>query len=152
VRLYCDEMLARLGRWLRAAGYDTAIAEGGLPDGALIVRCAAEARTLLTRDRHLAAAAQGRVTVVRLAETDLAAQARALRSTLGIDWQLAPFTRCLMDNTSLDPAPREMAAQVPASSRVVGGPLRLCPACGRLYWPGGHVRRMLARLELWNSP
>src|SRR4030081_174258 len=27
VRLYCDEMLTRLGRWLRAAGYDTAIAE-----------------------------------------------------------------------------------------------------------------------------
>src|SRR5438128_10712908 len=51
VRLYCDEMLARLGRWLRAAGYDTAIAAGGLPDAALIARCAAEARILVTRDR-----------------------------------------------------------------------------------------------------
>src|SRR6266404_5408815 len=80
-------MLSRLGRWLRAAGYDTAIAEGGLPDGALIARCAAKARTLLTRDRHLAAAAQGRVTVVRLAETGLTAQARALKAALGIDWQ-----------------------------------------------------------------
>src|SRR5437773_1832942 len=145
-------MLARLGRWLRAAGYDTAIAEGGLPDGALIARCAAEARTLLTRDRHLAAAAQGRVTVVRLAETDLAAQARALRNALGIDWQYAPFTRCLVDNTPLAPAPPEMAAQVPPSARAAGGPLRICPECRRLYWPGGHVRRMLARLAGWSAP
>ena len=152
VRLYCDEMLARLGRWLRAAGYDTAIAEGSLPDAALIARCAAEARTLLTRDRHLAAAAQGRVTVVRLGETHVAAQARCLKAALGIDWQHAPFTRCLVDNTALDPAPPEMVAQVPAASRAAGGPLRLCPACGRLYWSGGHVRRMLARLAEWSVP
>ena len=152
MRLYCDEMLARLGRWLRAAGYDTAIAEGGLPDGALIARCAAEARILVTRDRHLAAAAQGSVTVVRLAETGLMAQARALKAALGIDWQHAPFTRCLLDNTPLDPAPPGMAVQVPPASRAAGGPLRVCPGCGRLYWPGGHVRRMLARLGEWNAP
>jgi uncharacterized protein with PIN domain len=141
VRLFCDEMLARLGRWLRAAGYDTAIAEGGVPDRTLIARCAAEGRILLTRDRHLAAVADGRIRVVRLTETAVAAQARASRAALGIDWQKAPFTRCLVDNAPLDPAPPEMAMQVPPSSRAAGGPLRLCPECGRLYWPGGHVRR-----------
>ena len=57
MHLFCDEMLARLGRWLRAAGYDTAIAEGGMPDTALIARCVTEPRVLLTRDRHLAAVA-----------------------------------------------------------------------------------------------
>jgi uncharacterized protein len=152
VRLFCDEMLARLGRWLRAAGYDTAIAEGGMPDAALIARCLAEERILLTRDRHLAAVADGRSQVLRLAENAIAAQARALRTALGIDWQHAPFTRCLVDNTPLAPAPPAMAELVPPSSRAAGGPLQLCPACGRLYWPCGHVRRMLARLELWNSP
>jgi uncharacterized protein with PIN domain len=45
VRLYCDEMLTRLGRWLRAAGYDTAIAESGLADTGIIAQCAAEGRT-----------------------------------------------------------------------------------------------------------
>ena len=34
---------------------------------------------------------------------------------------------------------------------VAGGPLQLCPACDRLYWPGGHVRRMLARLEQFTA-
>jgi len=149
VRLMCDEMLLRLGRWLRAAGYDTAIAEGGSDDAALIARCAAERRVLLTRDRHLAARACGVVPVVRLADDRIEAQAHLLKAALGIDWQRAPFTRCVIDNAVLDLAPPEAAAQVPAGSREAGGPLRRCPRCGRLYWPGGHVRRMQARLSSW---
>jgi uncharacterized protein len=152
LELFCDEMLARLGRWLRAAGYDTAIAEGGLADPAIISQCAAERRTLLTRDCHLAAAAENCVSILRLSETKLAQQAPALRAALGIDWMRAPFTRCLMDNTPLIPAPAEMAAQIPPASRAAGGPVQLCPECRRLYWPGGHVRRMLARLAEWNRP
>jgi uncharacterized protein len=151
MRLSCDEMLARLGRWLRAAGYDTAIAENGMPDAALIARCVAEERILLTRDRHLAGVADGPIVVVCLTETGIAAQARTLRSVLAIDWQHAPFTRCLLDNTPLAPAPPDMASQVPPASRAAGGPLQICPECGRLYWPGGHVRRMLARLADWNA-
>ena len=147
MRLFCDEMLARLGRWLRAAGYDTAIAEGGVPDAVVIARCTAESRVLLTRDRPLAAAANGRVRLVHLTETDVASQACALRIVLGIDWQRAPFTRCLVDNAPLAAAPPEMSARVPPASRAAGGALQICPNCQRLYWPGGHVRRMLARLE-----
>jgi uncharacterized protein with PIN domain len=145
-------MLARLGRWLRAAGYDTAIAKGGLPDRALIARCTAEGRVLLTRDRHLTAVADGRIRIVCLTETSLAAQARALRAVLGVDWQRAPFTRCLVDNAPLGLAPPDMEVQVPPASRAAGGPLHVCPECGRLYWPGGHVRRMLTRLAEWNQP
>src|SRR5438552_9475862 len=90
VRLLCDEMLARLGRWLRAAGYDTEIAAGGMPDRALLARCAAEGRVLLTRDRHLAAIAVARgVRVLRLSESSIEAQARTPRQEHGIDWQRA---------------------------------------------------------------
>jgi uncharacterized protein len=161
VKLFCDEMLGRLGRWLRAAGYDTATAEGGTPDNDILARCVAERRTIITRDRHLETRTQGRVPVVRLSENGIEAQARALRTALGLDWQHAPFTRCLLDNTPLGAAPPEMSVQVPPSSRAAvglqptglsrGGPLRLCPACVRLYWPGGHVRRMQARLAAWNA-
>jgi uncharacterized protein with PIN domain len=145
-------MLARLGRWLRAAGYDTEIAAGGVSDRALVAHCVAEGWVLLTRDRHLAEIAIARgVRVLRLSETTVERQARTLRHSLGIDWRHAPFTRCLVDNAPLDPAPPEAASQVPPSSRAAGGPLRMCPSCGRLYWPGGHVRRMLARLASFNT-
>jgi uncharacterized protein with PIN domain len=152
MKLLCDEMLHRLGRWLRAAGYDTGIAAGGRPDRALVAHCAAEGRVLLTRDRHLAEIATARhVPVLRLSEATVGEQARTLRAALGIDWQYAPFTRCLVDNAPLGLAPPEMTAQVPPDSRAAGGPLRRCPECGRLYWPGGHVRRMQARLAEWNG-
>jgi len=149
MRLLCDEMLQRLGRWLRAAGYDTAIAEGGAADHALIARCAAERRVLITRDRHLAARAYGAVRTVRLGCNHIDDQARSLRVHLGIDWQRAPFTRCIVDNTVLEDASPEAWSRVPASSRAAGGPLRHCRECGRLYWPGGHVRRMQIRLAAW---
>lgn len=83
MRLMCDEMLLRLGRWLRAAGYDAAIAEGAADDAALIARCAAERRVLVTRDRRLAALGRAAVPVVRLTMNRLDAQACALKKRAG---------------------------------------------------------------------
>jgi uncharacterized protein len=151
MRFLCDEMLRGLGKWLRAAGYDTVIAEGGLPDRIVAARCAAEHRILLTRDRHLAATAAGTTRVVLVAGDGIDENAAALRTAIGIDWQHAPFTRCTVDNRPLELAPADFAARVPESSRTAGGPLRVCPGCGRLYWPGGHVRRMQQRLAKWQN-
>ena len=53
VRFLCDEMLVGLGRWLRIAGYDTAIADCGRRDRDLVEHAHAENRVLLTRDRRL---------------------------------------------------------------------------------------------------
>jgi Mut7-C RNAse domain len=53
LRFLCDEMLAGLGRWLRIAGYDTAIADCGRRDRDLVEQAHAEQRILLTRDRRL---------------------------------------------------------------------------------------------------
>ena len=53
-RLLCDEMLQGLGRWLRAAGHDTAIAAGGVADTTLVELALAESRILVTCDRALA--------------------------------------------------------------------------------------------------
>jgi uncharacterized protein with PIN domain len=151
LRFLCDEMLRGLGRWLRAAGYDTIIAEGGLPDRALARRCAREGRILLTKDRQLAIIANATASVLLVPGDGIDAAARALHAALGINWQHAPFTRCLVDNQLLAAAPREAAALVPEQSRAAGGPLRQCPECGRLYWPGGHVRRMQQRLVAWQQ-
>ena len=144
-------MLRGLGRWLRVAGYDTVIAEGGLPDRALAARCSDEDRVLLTKDRHLATTVASTAPVVLLSGDGIEEAARALRSTLDIDWQHAPFTRCIVDNRPLEPAPPHSATRVPERSRAAGGPLRVCPECGRLYWPGSHVRRMQQRLAAWQQ-
>lgn len=149
MRLFCDEMLRRLGRCLRAAGYDTAIAEGGARDGAILARCAEEDRVLLTRDRRLAVAARGKVPAVLLAHDALDQQALAVREALKLDWCHALFTRCLLDNTPLVPAGDAEIERMPPNARA-SAPLRVCPRCGRIYWRGGHVRRMAERLAAWH--
>jgi uncharacterized protein with PIN domain len=100
-------MLKRLGRYLRAAGYDTAIIEPGVSDDLTIQQAEEEDRILLTCDRELA----GRV------------GHRAI----------------LLPSNGLDNAAQGLG----------GGEVMLCEECGRLYWPGSHVRRMQAKLESW---
>src|SRR4030067_3505687 len=49
-RFLCDEMLGRLCRYLRAAGYDALFANGGRSDGELLRQCREEERYFLTQD------------------------------------------------------------------------------------------------------
>jgi uncharacterized protein with PIN domain len=144
MRWLCDEMLGRLARLLRAAGHDTALAQAGTPDAELLALALAEDRMLVTRDRKLAEAAGAHgllLTADRPQE-----QAAELGRVARVDWSFAPFTRCMMDNAPLRPATDEEFAAMPASVRVLPGPFNACPACGRLYWPGSHVKRMLEKM------
>jgi hypothetical protein len=151
MRLFCDEMLGATARWLRAAGYDAALAEPGRPDEQILDQCRAEGRVLVTRDRRLAHAAAPRVRTVLLVGDDPDLHALALSDEAGVDWTLAPFSRCLVDNAPLEPAEAADLARIPEQSRVLPGPFRRCPRCGRVFWPGSHVRRMTARLEQWRA-
>lgn len=145
-RFLADAMLAGLGRWLRAAGYDTVIAPGHHDDRTILRRAVAQRRLLLTRDRKLLEhrEAPGRVVLLRANGTE--AQARELTARLAIDWRHAPFTRCLLCNTPLEPVPGAAGVAVPPAVRLAGSEVRWCPRCRKAYWAGSHVRRMRARL------
>jgi uncharacterized protein with PIN domain len=149
MRLLCDEMLHRLGRWLRAAGYDTAIVSAGLRDREVVEQCIVEGRILLTKDRQLASAARQAIRVVLLGDAGIDAEAHAVADALDLDWQHAPFTRCVVDNACLVPAAPKDDAHIPLDARASGGPVLVCPVCQRTYWSGGHVRRMRRRLVSW---
>jgi uncharacterized protein len=143
MRFLCDEMLARLARLLRAAGYDTYLAADGEPDATLLHLAQREGRILLTRDKRLAAAAAESVLIHGFGAE---AEARCLTREVVMDWDFAPFTRCVMDNAHLREATPEEVSRMPRQARERAGPFRACPACGRLYWPGSHVRRMADKL------
>jgi uncharacterized protein with PIN domain len=86
---------------------------------------------------------------VLLGTESLDEAAAALRERPAIDRLHAPFSRCLRDNAPLRPAGPAALARLPERSRTGAGPITICPNCGRIYWPGSHVRRMRARLERW---
>lgn len=150
-RLCCDRMLAGLARWLRAAGYDTMLVAAEQTDRAIAAKCREERRVLVTRDRHLAAHAGSGIDILLLGAVGTDAQAIELADALGIDWTRAPFTRCMLDNSPLEDANATDRARVPPSAAGLPGPFRRCPACGRVYWPGSHARRIAARLARWRE-
>lgn len=146
-RFLCDEMLARLGRWLRAAGYDVVIAASGEEDRRLLQRARVEQRRFLTRDRKLLEYRDAAEIVTLIAANQLAGQFAELSSSFAIDWLCRPFSRCLECNSELVLAPAEAILRVPAEARREDEPLLYCPVCDQPYWHGSHVKRMRRKLE-----
>lgn len=152
MRFLCDRMLVRLGKWLRAAGYDTVIAGPAEADDEILLRARGQARLLLTCDRRLKTEhARFDARVILLTSGAIDSAAMELTHRLGIDWHLAPFSRCLEDNAPLQPAGAREAARMPPSARELSGPVMACPGCRRIYWAGSHVERMRRRLASWQG-
>lgn len=150
-RFYCDEMLKGLGRWLRAAGYDTRIQDKGGSDGTMLQAARRERRFLLTRDRKLMEFRYAPGTVILLRGNALDECVVELSNRLQLDWLYRPFSRCLICNTELVKADGAAWERVPEESRAHAKIVYCCVTCARIYWEGGHVRRMRAQLVDWND-
>lgn len=149
MKFLCDEMLQRVGRWLRAAGYDTLIATRGETDRLLLQRALEQGRWLLTRDRKLLEH-RGADEVVLLLDSDGVDECIGeLTRRLAVDWLYRPFSRCLRCNTPLVEASAEQMRQIPPRVRGRFDTARYCPRCRQVYWEGSHVRRMRERLHRW---
>lgn len=146
MHLVCDEMLQGLARWLRAAGHDVLLPVPGAEDRDVVRMAANERRWLITRDRKICEHRLARNRVVLLRDNGLPGAARELRAALDLDWQAAPLTRCLVCNTTLVAVDPAGCPSIPPAVRARLDDARYCPGCGKVYWEGGHVRRMRARL------
>ncbi len=148
-------MLQGLGRWLRAAGYDTLIASKGAPDRELLSLAHKEQRLFLTRDRLLSENKAFSEIVVVLQANDLPGCIEELSGLFELDWLKAPFSRCLLCNQPLVMIADEqhLLTQdlVPDDVCSSGQAVLYCSACRKAYWEGSHVRRMRARLEAFNQ-
>lgn len=143
-----DEMLKGLGRWLRAAGYDTLNLGDGEVDAVLLLHAEADGRLLLTRDRKLMAHSKARDRVVLLNCNGIDDCAAALSQQLDIDWQYHPFSRCMNCNSRLQNANAQQASMLPVGA-AEDGLILYCPVCEQIYWQGSHVAAMRRRLQRW---
>lgn len=147
----CDEMLGRLCRYLRAAGYDTLFANGGDSDRALLMVCHDEGRHFLTQDQLVREHKAARGVALILPQGDLDHLALLLGTHFQLDWLSHAFTRCLVDNALLRPADEAELLRAPADALRPDEPLLCCPLCQRIYWRGSHYKRMHARLVRWQA-
>jgi uncharacterized protein with PIN domain len=144
-----DEMLQRLGRWLRAAGYDTVIARDASPDYYLLRQAIDQDRLLLTCDRKLMEHRRASGTVILLECSSLEDCVYKLNQQLHIDWQHAPFSRCLVCNSPLFDATPAQIETAPPSVRERDLHALYCPQCNQVFWEGSHIKRMRHQLATW---
>jgi hypothetical protein len=138
-------MLGKLARWLRVLGFDAAFpAESG--DESLLALARREDRVLLTRDRDLVLRAKN-VTALLVESEAWADQVRQILARFKLWDEVRPHTRCPACNVELRPIGRDAAANlVPICVLEKAGEFALCPACGRVFWPGTHYDDMTGRL------
>ncbi len=133
MRFIVDEMLLRLGRWLRLLGQDVANPNGE-DDKELLKRAKQENRTLITRDKRLAEfCSSAGASCVLIKSARLEGQLEEM-AKLGIPLDLNP-TRCTICNSPLrkvEPSEKEMW---------------ICEGCGKLYWQGSHWKRIAETLK-----
>jgi len=141
----------RLGRWLRAAGYDTVIACPGSADREIVAQAIREDRLLITCDCGMAEHQCAASRLILLESQGLDAQAHEVAGRLHIDWMYRPFSRCLVCNTLLKRGNDKLFSDVPPASREVIKEVYTCSGCGKTYWHGSHVARMRCKLAAWKA-
>ena len=146
-----DEMLQRLGRWLRAAGYDTVIAQDAESDYYLLRQAIDEGRLLLTRDIELAKHRRAVGTVILLNGDSIDDYAKQLSKELSIDWTHKLFTRCMVCNTLLAHASPEQIATMPEMEKQKKDEAYYCKQCNQVFWDGSHAKRMRTHLSDWQQ-
>jgi uncharacterized protein with PIN domain len=143
-KFIADAALGRLARYLRMLGYDTVYLRD--EDGAAAVRAALRTgRTLLTRRRDFAGRKDMDVFVVEA--DDVLSQLAAAAERFGLRFTADAMSRCLECNQLLVPAKKEeVRDRLPPHVRQTQETFAVCPDCARVYWPGTHYARAVARL------
>ncbi len=142
-KLFCDAMLGKLSRELRAIGVDVEYQRGR--SGMLIYRKArAQDRVFLTRSTRL----RELPGVFFITSQEPSEQLAQVKSYFGI--AVAPdrrLNRCLECNLPLEKITREQARPaVPFFIYQIHYQFQRCPKCKRVFWPGSHTKDMAKRV------
>jgi uncharacterized protein with PIN domain len=145
VRFVADAMLGSLTRKLRILGFDTVYYKSGADAG--VVRLAREeGRIILTADRALGALAgrRGAVSVLLPGKSD-SDRLRVLRrasTELGLEF-VRGEPRCSVCNGELAIVPKsELEGNLPPSVALRHRLFYRCKSCSKVYWKGGHWKRL----------
>jgi uncharacterized protein with PIN domain len=133
-RFLVDATMQRLGRWLRAAGYDTEFASETDSEYYLLRQALNEGRLLLTENPGLEELRRAPGTVIVLGGDNLDDCAEELSAHVNIDWQHNPFSRCTVCNTEFTSSDDETP---------------FCPGCKQIIWDGSYLNDMRHHLGNW---
>lgn len=145
MKFIVDCMLGKLAKWLKI-GFDV-LYFPKIGDQELLSQARKEGRSLLTRDHALLDRAKGikKLFIESEAWEDQVSQVADFFCLWG---EVAPYSRCLECNVKLKPLPKSQAANLVAPFVLEKrDSFAICPACGRVFWPGTHFEEMETRLS-----
>ncbi len=146
-----ENTLGKLARWLRLLGFDTLYL--ARPDVEELLRLCGNSRLVLTRTWRVAVRLPaGRALLIE--PDDPRQQVRQVVRQLGISRErVRLFSRCLRCNTLVVPIEREaVLGRVPDYVWQTQAAFSTCPDCGRIYWPGSHLRHSQEIMEAFFAP
>jgi uncharacterized protein len=150
VRFVADGHLGVLTRNLRLLGFDVAYRQNA-DDRQLLEVMVRENRALLTRDRRLlmhAIVQNGYWPRSQNADEQTIEVVRRF-NLLEL---IAPFTRCLRCNASLEAvAKADIIGKLEPLTKIYYDQFRRCPGCKQIYWSGSHFPKLQRRIETIRS-
>jgi uncharacterized protein len=141
-----DASLGKLGRYLRAAGFDTWCQHQSAQEDIGMTTLDPE-RVILTRTLAVRMRYPTR-RLIFIRDNDPRKQICQVVDAMGIEpGHLKPFSRCLACNRMLRPIDKKLLGdRVPAYVWQRQRIFRACDQCQRVYWAGSHHVRMREQL------
>jgi uncharacterized protein with PIN domain len=143
-RFIVDGMLGSLSRKLRIFGYDT-LYDVNFVDREILEIAENEDRVILTSDQRLAERAAGRKLrcILLSGESDEERLVAVIRGTRGEVSLIPAEARCPVCNGEVGLVGRDgVVGAVPEGVLVRQEKFYRCGSCGKVYWIGGHWKRL----------
>jgi hypothetical protein len=146
MKFAADRMLGKLAKWLRLLGFDT-LYSNRFTD-AEFLGLAEEGRVLLTRNTALLKGADPQK-VLFIRDDDPKIQLREVITSLGLEPDPESFfSRCTLCNGVLGTIdPMDVSGQVPEYVWTSHDKFCKCQDCGKIYWPGSHLKASLREID-----
>ncbi len=145
-----DNMLRGLARWLRILGFTTHIVVG-LEEALRIKSEHPDAVYLSASRKNLAVF--NHLDGYLVSEPDIASQLKELNSRFQIFEKIQLLKLCTVCNSPVQEADAESVKdRIPERIQNSFAKFWICPVCGRIYWKGGHVQRLLNKLARMGVP
>lgn len=146
MRFAADRMLGKLAKWLRLLGFDTLYSNHSSDKEFLAL--AEEGRVLLTRNTALTGEGEpGKILLVQ--DNDPKIQLKEVIRLLSLETDPRSFfTRCTLCNGALEAVdPVDVYGKVPDYVWTAHDKFSKCAGCGRIYWPGSHLKASMSDIE-----
>lgn len=148
-RFMMDHMVIRLGKYLRALGYDACWA-AGVRTHELILAANRDGRIFVTRNSRIPTEYPTPLQLVRVFSDDPVEQLYELARATGLDLERQAFSRCIRCNVPLAIVSDKEAIRDRVHPNVWQrySDFYTCPHCGTVFWKGSHVRNTCRKLRI----